>query len=70
MERQQLVWLFLSLSDCPLHMIPEDEHKIKGVHSECHYTSMCDNRRGGQGLASEDKVIFVLELLSQSFQSH
>ena len=31
MERQQLVWLFFSLSDCPLHMILEDEHKIKGV---------------------------------------
>ena len=31
---------------------------------------MCDSRRGGEGLASKDKLIFVLELLSQSFQSH
>ena len=34
----------------------------QGVPSECHQSSKCDSIRGGGGLASEEKVIFVLEL--------
>ena len=32
------------------------------VPSECHHASICDIKRGGRGLASEEKVIFVLKI--------
>ena len=32
------------------------------VPSKCHHASICDNK-GGRGLASEEKVIFVLKIV-------
>ena len=40
------------------------------VPPECHHTSVCDSKRGGGGLASEEKVIFVLELLGSILPAH
>ena len=40
------------------------------VLSECHHTSICDSKRGGRGLASEERVIFVLELLGPILPVH
>ena len=40
------------------------------VPSECHHTSICDGKRGGGGLASEKKVIFVLQLLGPILPVH
>ena len=41
----------------------KDMNNNQDVPSECHHASICDSKRGGRGLASEEKVIFVLKLL-------
>ena len=40
------------------------------VPSECHHISICDSKRGGDGPASEKKMIFVLELLRPILPVH
>ena len=40
------------------------------VPPECHHTSICDSKRDGGRLASEEKVIFVLELLGLILPVH
>ena len=42
--------------------------KPQDVPSECHHASIYDSRRGSGGLASEEKVIFVLKLLGPILQ--
>lgn len=42
----------------------------QNVPPECHHTTICDSKRGGGGLASEEKVIFVLELLGPILPVH
>ena len=44
--------------------------KIKMFPSECHHTSICDSKRGGGGLAREEKVGFVLDLLGPILPAH
>ena len=38
----------------------------------CHHTSISDSKKDGEGLDSEEKVVFVLELLGPvlPFHSH
>ena len=38
--------------------------------TECQDTSICHSERGGEGLAREKKVIFVLELLGAVLSVH
>ena len=40
------------------------------VPSECHHTSKCDGKRGGGGLASEEKAISVLNRLGPVLPVH
>ena len=40
------------------------------VPSEYHHASICDSKRGGRELASEERVIFVLELLGPILPVH
>ena len=40
------------------------------VPSEGHHASICDGKRGGGGLASEEKVIFLLKLLGPILPVH
>ena len=40
------------------------------VPSECLHARICDSKRGGGGLASKEKVIFVLELLGPILPVH
>ena len=40
------------------------------VPSKCHHASQCDSKRGGGGLASEEKVGFVLKLLGPIIPVH
>ena len=40
------------------------------VLSECHHASIYDSKRGGGGLASKEKVIFVPELLGPILPVH
>ena len=42
----------------------------QGIPSECHHATICDSKRGGGGLASEEKVIFVLKLLGPILPVH
>ena len=42
--------------------------KPQDVPSECHHASIYDSRRGTGGLASEEKVIFVLKPLGPILQ--
>ena len=37
-----------------------NNEKPRCLNTECCHTSVCDSKRGGGGLASEEKVIFVL----------
>jgi len=40
------------------------------VSSECCHTSICDSKRGSEGLAGEKKMIFVLKLLGPILPVH
>ena len=41
----------------------KETSNYQDVPSECHCASICDSKRGGRGLARDEKVIFVLKLL-------
>ena len=40
------------------------------VPSVCHHASICDSKRGGGGLAIEEKVILLLKLLGPILPVH
>ena len=40
------------------------------VFTECHHVSICNSKRSCGGLASEEKVIFVLKLLGPILPVH
>ena len=43
---------------------------LLSVTQKYHHTSMYDSKRGGEGTASEEKVIIVLELLGPILPAH
>ena len=45
-------------------------NKNQYFSSEHHHISISDSKRDGEGLASEEKVIFVLELLGPVLPAH
>ena len=63
--------MFLSTVLTAVEMVSYKEtNNSQDVSSECHQSSKCDRKRGGGGLASEEKVIFVLELLGPILPDH
>ena len=48
----------------------KDKHKAQDIPSKCHHSSVCDSKRGGERLGSEEKVIFVFKLLESIFPVH
>ena len=40
------------------------------VPSECHHAGICDSKRDSGGLASKEKVIFILKLLGPILPVH
>ena len=54
---------FLSTILTTVEMVSHKGMNNQDVPSECHHASIRDSKRGGGGLASEEKVIFVLKLL-------
>ena len=50
--------------------LSRDKQKNQAVPSECHHTSIHDSKRGCGGLASEEKVVFVLKLLEPVLPVH
>ena len=61
---------FLSTILTTVEMVSHKGMNGQDVPSECHHASICDSKRGGRGLASEEKVIFVLELLGPILPDH
>ena len=59
---------FLSTILTTVEMVTHKGMNNQDVPSECHHASICDSKRGGGGLASEEKVIFVLKLLGPILQ--